>query len=189
MVNCWCCRFSEAGPHFTKLPDGLLQMLSHHLSQCLEKVQTEMEPETVHFAESIIKCLIIISRSVYQTFLCSPLWVIETTLKSVFVIEILYCTELIIWIQIALNFLFIFRNYDNVPLLGSCQFVKYLVSIGTLLTENVSHSYNRKLNQGIKANVHYNVFLNQWVRYHFKVIFVKCSWLKILSKKSRSRTF
>lgn len=106
MVNCWCCRFSEAGPHFTKLPDGLLQMLSHHLSQCLEKVQTEMEPETVHFAESIIKCLIIISRSVYQTFLCSPLWVIETTLKSAFVIEILYCTELIIWIQIALNFLF-----------------------------------------------------------------------------------
>lgn len=49
----------------------------------------------------------------------------------------------LISIQIALNFnffSFIFRNYDNVPLLGSCQFVKYLVSIGTLLTENVSHS-------------------------------------------------
>lgn len=102
--------FSEAGPHFTKLPDGLLQMLSHHLSQCLEKVQTEMEPETVHFAESIIKCLIIIS-----------------------------------------------RNYDNVPLLGSCQFVKYLVSIGTLLTENLTQNTLQEIQikDFLKLTVHF----------------------------------
>ncbi|XP_061165431.1 neurobeachin-like protein 1 isoform X2 [Saccostrea echinata] len=85
--------YSEEGPHFTKLPDGLLQMLSHHLNQCLEKFQEDSSLEHIHFAESIVKCLIIIS-----------------------------------------------RNYDNVPLLGSCQFVKYLVTIGTVLIEKLTQN-------------------------------------------------
>ncbi|XP_078323505.1 neurobeachin-like protein 1 isoform X4 [Crassostrea virginica] len=102
--------FSEAGPHFTKLPDGLLQMLSHHLSQCLEKLHEDSSPELIPFVESIIKCLIIIS-----------------------------------------------RNYDNVPLLGSCQFVKHLVSIGNLLSEKLTQNALQEIQikTFLKLTVHF----------------------------------
>ncbi|CAC5375511.1 NEBL1_2 [Mytilus coruscus] len=82
--------YSEEGPHFTVLPDGVLQVFSTQLSQCSELIAHSCDLDTLHFASSIIECLIIIT-----------------------------------------------RNYDNVPLVASCEFVKYIVSIASTVISKI----------------------------------------------------
>ncbi|XP_053386541.1 neurobeachin-like protein 1 [Mercenaria mercenaria] len=51
--------FSEEGPHLTKLPDGILQVLGNQLNQCCYGDDTE----TIKAATDIVKCLIVLCRN------------------------------------------------------------------------------------------------------------------------------
>ncbi|XP_076087925.1 neurobeachin-like protein 1 isoform X3 [Mytilus galloprovincialis] len=82
--------YSEEGPHFTVLPNGVLQVFSTQLYQCSESIAQSCDLDTLHFASSIMECLIIIT-----------------------------------------------RNYDNVPLVASCEFVKYIVSIASIVISKI----------------------------------------------------
>ncbi|XP_067686159.1 neurobeachin-like protein 1 [Haliotis asinina] len=82
--------FSEEGPHLTRLPDGILEILGNYLSKCSEQFLGGFNSEALAFAESILKCLIV---------MC--------------------------------------RNYDNVPLVASCEFVSHTVVISTSVVDQI----------------------------------------------------
>ncbi|XP_066264160.1 neurobeachin-like protein 1 isoform X5 [Branchiostoma lanceolatum] len=52
-----------SGPHLTRLPDSLLQVLSRQLLQARDTCTQQVTAETVQYAESLTKCLIIICRN------------------------------------------------------------------------------------------------------------------------------
>ena len=56
------CRYSEEGPHFTVLPNGVLQVFSTQLSQCSESIIQSYDVNMLNFSSGILECLIIISR-------------------------------------------------------------------------------------------------------------------------------
>ena len=85
--------YSEEGPHFTVLPNGVLQVFSTQLSQCSDSIIQSYDQNTLNFSSGILECLIIIS-----------------------------------------------RNYDNVPLVASCEFVKYIVSIGSTVISKITQT-------------------------------------------------
>ncbi|XP_060592045.1 neurobeachin-like protein 1, partial [Ruditapes philippinarum] len=51
--------FSEEGPHLTKLPDGILQVLGNQLNQCC----CGDDLDTIKLATNIVKCLIVLCRN------------------------------------------------------------------------------------------------------------------------------
>eukprot|EP00058_Branchiostoma_floridae_P012964 XP_002598452.1 hypothetical protein BRAFLDRAFT_83269 [Branchiostoma floridae] len=52
-----------SGPHLTRLPDSLLQVLSRQLLQARDQCTQQVTAETVQYAETLTKCLIIICRN------------------------------------------------------------------------------------------------------------------------------
>ena len=79
-------RFSPQGPHLTKLPEGLLQVLSKQLVACNAQCSCTLDLDTLHFAECITKCLIIICRYL-RTFHYSKTKYLEKTLSKSFRLE------------------------------------------------------------------------------------------------------
>ena len=62
-IGIYNCRYSEEGPHFTVLPDGVLQVFSTQLSHCSESIIQKYDEDSLQLSTEIIQCLIIISRS------------------------------------------------------------------------------------------------------------------------------
>ncbi|KAK3582874.1 hypothetical protein CHS0354_012486 [Potamilus streckersoni] len=81
--------FSEEGPHLTKLPDGILEVLGIQLCQHLHHAENTA-CDSLAFVSDLVRCLIVIT-----------------------------------------------RNYDNVPLISSCEFVSYCVNIGLAVLDKI----------------------------------------------------
>ena len=50
------------GPHLTKLPETLPQVVSRQLVECDSACASAVDVDMLEYAEALVKCLIIISR-------------------------------------------------------------------------------------------------------------------------------